>query len=156
MSDLPKYYKIVSGIGKDKYPLVSFDKALINAGISDFNLVKISSILPAHCRQKDIIDLPKGSILYAAYATKTVTIEQVATGVSISFSNDVDDCAIIYEASGNFDRDTIKEMVCDMGSRALSARNRKLVSQISSCIDNVNTPNSENDYTTIISAVVLW
>jgi pyruvoyl-dependent arginine decarboxylase len=39
----------VNGIGKSQYPLVAFDNALRNAGIGDFNLVKVSSIIPASC-----------------------------------------------------------------------------------------------------------
>lgn len=46
---LPKYYKIISGSGERKFPLAAFDKALRDAGIGDFNLVKVSGILSAHC-----------------------------------------------------------------------------------------------------------
>lgn len=63
---MPQYYKIVSGVGKSKYALVSFDNALRNAGIGDFNIVKVSSILPINCKYSESIPLKKGSILYAA------------------------------------------------------------------------------------------
>ena len=49
MSELYKNYTIVSGVGKGLTSLSAFDNALLNAGVGDYNLVKVSSILPAKC-----------------------------------------------------------------------------------------------------------
>lgn len=62
MSDFPQSYMLVSGIGKAEYPLVTFDNALRDAGIGDYNLVKVSSILPPKCIRKNVIDIKQGSI----------------------------------------------------------------------------------------------
>lgn len=62
-------YAIKTGAGiSDKY-LPSFDKALLEAGVGNYNLVRLSSILPAGCERVDDVDLPEGSLLPTAYST---------------------------------------------------------------------------------------
>lgn len=41
---------ITKGVGKHKEKLTSFEMALRNAGIAEFNLVKVSSIFPPNCK----------------------------------------------------------------------------------------------------------
>ena len=53
LSSYPKHFYIASGVGRDMYELVSFDNALINAGLSNYNLLRVSSILPTGCKQKE-------------------------------------------------------------------------------------------------------
>lgn len=47
---LPTKVFLVRGLGRHKEKLVSFEKALRQAGIAPFNLVRVSSIFPPHCR----------------------------------------------------------------------------------------------------------
>lgn len=47
---LPAKVFLVRGQGRHKEKLVSFEKALREAGIAPFNLVRVSSIYPPHCR----------------------------------------------------------------------------------------------------------
>ena len=92
---IPRYYALVSGIGKSKYPLVAFDDALLHAGISDYNLVKVSSILPPNCvfcERHEKIPLPKGSLVFAAYASLTLKEHEsgsVAVGVATSIDREM-------------------------------------------------------------------
>jgi arginine decarboxylase len=46
---LPTKVFLVRGQGRHKEKLVSFEKALREAGIAPFNLVRVSSIYPPHC-----------------------------------------------------------------------------------------------------------
>jgi len=62
---------MTTGIGQNRHSLLSFDNALFDANISGYNLVKVSSILPADCTEMVDIDLSYGSILYTAYASLT-------------------------------------------------------------------------------------
>ena len=59
---------ITKGVGKHKEKLTSFEMALRNAGIAAFNLVKVSSIFPPHCklitRQKGLNLLSSGQIVF--------------------------------------------------------------------------------------------
>ena len=47
---LPSKVFLVRGKGQHREKLVSFEKALREAGIAPFNLVRVSSIYPPHCR----------------------------------------------------------------------------------------------------------
>lgn len=50
MNMVPKKVFVTKGVGRDKEKLTSFERALRNAGIAQFNLVSISSIIPPNCR----------------------------------------------------------------------------------------------------------
>jgi arginine decarboxylase len=47
---VPAKVFLVRGAGRHKEKLVSFEKALREAGIAPYNLVRVSSIYPPHCR----------------------------------------------------------------------------------------------------------
>ena len=47
---VPSKVFLVRGVGRHKEKLVSFEKALREAGIAPYNLVRVSSIFPPHCR----------------------------------------------------------------------------------------------------------
>ena len=47
---VPTKVFLVRGCGRHKEKLVSFEKALREMGIAPFNLVRVSSIYPPHCR----------------------------------------------------------------------------------------------------------
>jgi arginine decarboxylase len=47
---VPKRAFVTKGVGKHKEKLTSFEMALRNARIAEFNLVKVSSIFPAKCK----------------------------------------------------------------------------------------------------------
>jgi len=47
---VPKQMFLTKGMGKHKEKLTSFELALRSAGIAQYNLVKVSSILPPGCR----------------------------------------------------------------------------------------------------------
>ena len=62
-------YSFVYGIKKADYEQVAFDLVLKDFGIHNYNIVKISSILPKGFRYRERISkLPEeGNILYMAY-----------------------------------------------------------------------------------------
>ena len=55
---VPSKVFLTRGRGQHTEKLVSFEKALREAGIAPFNLVRVSSIYPPHCR---LISRRKGS-----------------------------------------------------------------------------------------------
>ena len=102
----PKNYIIVKGVGKSRFPLVAFDNAIHDAGIGDFNLLKISSIMPANCKRTSVINLTKGSILYAAYSTITVSKgQQGKVGVAVALSALQEESGVIFECSAESNPD---------------------------------------------------
>jgi len=60
------------GVGKHRQNLQSFEEALRNAGIAQFNLVRVSSILPPGCqvvsREKGLEQLLPGEIVFCVLA----------------------------------------------------------------------------------------
>lgn len=148
---LPSKYKIVKGIGKSIYPLVAFDSALQNAGIGDYNLVKVSSILPATCQYTEDIDMPKGSILYAAYATTTVLFGQSSSvGVAIAKARSSEENGVIFEHTAIDDPTNILKKMC---TSAMANRTREIDS-INVCTQTIY--GEENLYVSAIAAVVMW
>ena len=149
---LPSHFKIVKGIGISKYPLVAFDSALQNAGIGDYNLVKVSSIIPAKCQKTDIIDLPKGSILYAAYSSITIPNDpQQYVGVGVAVPNNSEESGVIFECRSEKKPDDILRNMC---KEAMDSREKKDYEYFE-CIQSVS--NSNNDlFFSAIAAVVLW
>ena len=69
---VPKMMFLTKGVGVDKNRLSSFELALRNAGIEQFNLVHVSSILPPLCkivpRSEGLRHLEAGEIVYCVMA----------------------------------------------------------------------------------------
>jgi arginine decarboxylase len=69
---VPKKAFLTKGIGRDRQRLTSFEMALREAGIAQYNLVQVSSIFPPHC---ELVDkrvgqsfLVPGQIVFAVVA----------------------------------------------------------------------------------------
>lgn len=150
--DTPKHYTIVSGKGFSNYRLVAFDNALLNAGIGDYNLVKVSSILPAGCRYEKNIDIEKGSVVYAAYSTVTVRGKQkITTAVAAATPLNVDESGVIFETSS--DSGEAENDVCNMCMEAMENRNKN-IKEIKST--SITVSGESSGYVSGISAVIMW
>lgn len=151
---LPKYYKIVSGSGESKFPLVAFDKALHNANIGDFNLVKVSSILPAHCMYSEEITLTPGSVIYAAYASITIKNEENGqTAVAVAIPENSEENGVIFETSSKEKLENCELLVENMCNEAMKERNRK-IKIIETSSQKISAQNDM--FVSAISAVVMW
>jgi len=51
LGQVPRFFFLTKGAGRHKENLASFEVALRDAGISSYNLVTVSSIIPPGCRQ---------------------------------------------------------------------------------------------------------
>lgn len=147
----PSKFKIVKGVGKSEYPLVAFDFALQDAGIGDYNLVRVSSILPANCEYTSDIDIPKGSIIYAAYATTTISQEQLSSvGVAVAKAKCLDENGVIFETTAlNDSSETLERMCID----AMEKRKRE-IDYVNVCTQSIC--GEKNLYVSAIAAVVMW
>lgn len=69
---VPKKIFLTKGVGKDKEKLKSFELALRDAGIQQFNLVNVSSILPPKCkiipRSQGLQELKAGEVVFCVLA----------------------------------------------------------------------------------------
>ena len=62
---------LFSGFGNDQLLLVSFDKAIFSEQVTNYILVRVSSILSSGCISFTVLSAKLGSILYAHYATRS-------------------------------------------------------------------------------------
>jgi arginine decarboxylase len=69
---IPKYVFFTRGVGTHPKELQSFEAALRDAGISQFNLVSVSSILPPNCkelsREEGLAKMQAGQIVFVVMA----------------------------------------------------------------------------------------
>jgi len=68
MTILPRYVFLTKGVGRHREKLASFEAALRDAGIASYNLVRVSSILPPHCRvitrRRGLARLTPGQVVF--------------------------------------------------------------------------------------------
>ncbi|WP_457555339.1 pyruvoyl-dependent arginine decarboxylase [Candidatus Pyrohabitans sp.] len=68
MRMIPRRVFFTRGVGRHRERLSSFEMALRDAGIEQFNLVRVSSILPPHCeivsREEGLKELSPGEIVF--------------------------------------------------------------------------------------------
>ena len=87
--------------------LNAFDLALKNAGISQCNIVLVSSILPPKCIERKWRKLPPGSITYAV-AARMDGKEGTTIGAGIAWAWEVhEEYGIVAEAHGYMDNQAL-------------------------------------------------
>ena len=153
--DYPKKYLITSGCGKSQYELVAFDEALRNAEIGDYNLVKISSILPAGCQQATSDELPRrGSGLLTAFGTLSTNEKgvRIASAVSVAIPEDPDEVGVIMEYSGYCGAEQAENQVCLMAKEAMDNRGRAIKEILSSSAEAT----VDGAYASVVSAICIW
>lgn len=98
---LPKRFFLTSGSGEAATELNAFDAALLDAGIGDTNLIKLSSILPPEAEEIEFFRFPKGSLVPLAYGDR-VSSEPGATisaAVAVGIPEDPTAAGLIMECS---------------------------------------------------------
>lgn len=120
-------YIITKGSGSSDYVQNAFDNALLASGVADYNLVKISSILPPRSIYVNLIDLPKGSYLHTAYSSyiERCPGKTISAAISIAIPRESSLTGVIMEAGGEYDLDTAEDIVVEMGRIAMASRNIK-------------------------------
>ncbi|MBI4962167.1 MAG: arginine decarboxylase, pyruvoyl-dependent [Desulfomonile tiedjei] len=99
--NLPKRFFLTSGFGEASTDLNAFDAALLQAGIGDTNLIKLSSILPPGAEEVEPFPLPKGSLVPLAYGER-VSSEQgitISAAVAVGIPEDPAAAGLIMECS---------------------------------------------------------
>ncbi len=150
---IPTQYFLVSGASDGYTPLNAFDGALLQAGIGNTNIVKMSSIVPPHCKRITPIAPPPGSLVPAAYAAITSDIpgETISAGVAVALPEDENQNGLIMEYSAKGDRRKIDEILRNMAAEGMKLRGWK--------IKDLQTVVSEYQVKRIgatLAAVVLW
>jgi arginine decarboxylase len=119
---------MVSGASEGFTPLNAFDGALLQAGIGNTNIVKMSSIVPPRCQLVSPISLPPGALVPAAYASITSDEpgNMISAGVAIALPENEDLNGLIMEYSGKGERQKIEEIVRNMAIEGMKLRGWKI------------------------------
>jgi arginine decarboxylase len=149
----PTQYFLVSGASDGFTPLNAFDGALLQAGIGNTNIVKMSSILPPRCQQISPIALPPGALVPAAYAALTSDVpgEVISAGVAVVLPEDENQNGLIMEYSAKGERLKIEETVRNMAVEGMKLRGWKIKDLKSIAIEY-----RIKRIGAVLAAVVLW
>ena len=129
---IPQYVVLTCGKASGFTELTAFDNALLDAGIGNLNLVKVTSVLPPKAKVLRLddcdIELPLGSVIPTVYtrmidATKGITISS-AIGVGIPKDDSLN--GMIFESSISGPKDRAAKLVNQMILEAFSIRNVEL------------------------------
>jgi len=150
---MPTRYFLSSGVSEGYTPLNAFDGALLQAGIGNTNIVKMSSIVPPHCKLVAPIALPPGALVPAAYAaiTSDVPGEIISAGVAIALPEDENQNGLIMEYSAKGERHKIEEIVRNMALEGMKLRGWEIKGLKSIAIEHKIAKIGA-----ALAAVVLW
>lgn len=130
MVHTPNIFCLVKGASEGRTRLNAFDNALLNAGVGDTNLMRMSSILPPGAEQRSIddIDLPKGGLIPLAYATidSTTPGRYISSAIAVGIPEDASEPGVIMEFEDHSKLENVEEIARQMVVDAFEYRNRKL------------------------------
>lgn len=153
MVHTPNIYCLVKGKGEGNMPLNAFDQALLDAGVGDTNLVRMSSIVPPSCKEVERVLLPKGGLIPIAYGSLSSTKpgQIISTAVAIGIPEDPSLPGVIMEHEDELPLDQVEATVRQMTIDAFAYRNRALKEVKSIGIEHVVERAGS-----VFAAVVLW
>lgn len=152
------YHKIGAGTGYGSKRLVAFDDALLESGVGNYNLMRLSSILSVFSKPKENIDLPLGSILPIAYASYTTgksegTVISAAVAIGYPEIMDSEHCAVIMEYEGECSLDYAIKTVEGMVKEAFQCRGWNLSHIESKGAEGHSEPDK---YVSVFAYVAEW
>ena len=138
LADIPKYFFFAKGASEGYTPLNAFDGALIDAGIGAFNLVKVSSIIPPRCQEKEGLVIPPGSLVPTAYASIISDIpgELISAAVAAALPEDVERPGLIMEYSARGHKEEVESIVKNMAEQGMAKRGTKITKIMSASVES--------------------
>ncbi len=167
---IPTKVFFTRGIGHGNEKIVSFENALREAKISCYNLVTVSSILPANCEEISVEDgiqlLSPGQIVYTVLSRRTHNnfsengSDNVFASIGIAKPNDQTLYGYLGEYSGmNKSLEFVKKESCELAKNLLvySRDNGEIACntyEVTSYTKLKSKIKSDYEYTTCIAAAV--
>ncbi len=149
----PNIFCLVKGSGEGRMLLNAFDQALLNAGVGDTNLMRMSSIVPPGAKQRKSVTLPKGGLIPVAYAhTDSETPgEIISAAIAVALPEDPELAGVIMEYEGKAPLSDVEAKVRQMAQDAFEYRNRKLGSLFSTGVEH-----TVKQCGAVFAGAVLW
>lgn len=151
--EIPTKFFMVTGSSEGYTELNSFDGALLNAGIGNTNLVKMSSIVPPGCEEIALVQLPYGALVPVAYAAITSDLagEIISAAVAAAFPKDITKPGLIMEYSSRGRKEDVEKIVRKMAMKGMEMRNEDI-----GVIKSVAIQHEVQKIGTAFASVVLW
>lgn len=152
-----KKFFVTSGVGLSRTSeLNAFDRALMEAGICQCNLVPVSSIIPKKARQIPLKEIEAGSITFTVLARiDGGPGKSIAAGLGWALCTDGrgrDTYGIVVEESSFGKKDGVKTNIALKLKEAVASRGMKIKSQYSKVAEISKVP--KDCYGTAIVALV--
>lgn len=155
MVNTPNVFALVKGASEGRTRLNAFDNSLLNAGVGDTNLMRMSSILPPGAQQRDIqdLDLPKGGLIPLAYATidSTTPGRYISSAIAVGIPEDESEPGVIMEFEDHSKLDNVEAIVRQMVVDAFEYRKRELKE-----IKSIGIEHQVETCGSTFAAAVLW
>ena len=148
-------YMLTSGIGTAETSLTSFDAALIDAMLANYNIVKVTSILPARAKKLKKIELTEGSILFTAFATLSSDKMDniVSAAVAVGIPVDGTKVGVIMEYSCYGSAVEAKKIVIKMVKEAMAIRGYEIKEILVEACEAVS---DGKDIATAFARLAMW
>lgn len=119
-----EHFTMVAGTGSGAMELNAFDSALQAAGVGNYNLIRVSSILPPQAQEMSDIDVALGSLLPIAYGSiiSGDVGREIAAAVAVGIPADRKNVGVIMEYSGSCDQRQAVEKATAMVKEAMDIR----------------------------------
>jgi len=155
MVNTPNIFCLVKGASEGHTRLNAFDNALLNAGVGDTNLMRMSSILPPGAKQRVIgdINLPAGGLIPLAYASidSTTPGRYISSAIAVGIPEDDAKPGVIMEFEDHSRLDNVESIVRQMVIDAFEYRKRKLKE-----IKSIGIEHKVENCASTFAAAVLW
>lgn len=117
---------ITSGKSEGPSKLNAFDNALLDAGIGDVNLIKVSSIIPADSEFVKLPFLKPGAMINCvlAHATSNKKGDVITAVIAVAISDDFG--CVVEHSEINKDPEEVKEHAVFMVKEMMKIRNMEI------------------------------
>ena len=149
----PTKFFFACGKAEGYMPLNAFDSALLDAGIGNTNLVRMSSIIPPGAREIEPVKLPYGALVPVAYASLTSdrSGEIISAAVAAAIPEDESLPGLIMEHSARAPREEVEAVVRRMAEEGMKMRGYKI-----KYLKSVSVEHRVEKVGAVVAAVVLW
>lgn len=137
MLRVPRKFDLVVGRGEGTTPLNAFDAALLDAGIGNLNLVRVSSILPPGAQLSPGLQIAPGTPTPTAYGyiTSSTPGQIIAASIGVGISSQ-DTYGVIMEFEGFCTKEEAETRVRQMVEEGFQMRNLSLKEVLVQGIDH--------------------
>lgn len=122
MLPTPTKFSLLAGAGEGYTPLNAFDRALLEAGAGNVNLIRVSSILPSGAEFVEEIPLPPGALVPVAYGAlkSTTSGDRIAAAVAVGIPKE--GFGVIMEYSGHTSKEEAEKIIRQMVEEVFAMR----------------------------------